>query len=184
VPVVEDMISKDIFMEKHTFIFDVSRCSGCMACIVACLDQNDHKSDGLPFRRVLRQESDRKGQPEKISYYSLSCLHCSTPSCVENCPTEALYVIDSIVLYDTTLCVGCRNCEAACAFGVPQYNSDGKMVKCDFCNTRLTHGMDPACVKSCGTGALTFASCEDQQREKLEDATLSILKSMSVYSRN
>jgi Fe-S-cluster-containing dehydrogenase component len=34
------------------FSFDVSRCSGCMACIVACLDQNDLPDNGSRFRHV------------------------------------------------------------------------------------------------------------------------------------
>jgi anaerobic dimethyl sulfoxide reductase subunit B len=38
------------------FSFQVSRCSGCMACIVACFDQNDLPDNGSRFRHVSRIE--------------------------------------------------------------------------------------------------------------------------------
>jgi Fe-S-cluster-containing dehydrogenase component len=36
------------------FSFDLSRCSGCMACMVACFDQNDMPGNGSTFRHVSR----------------------------------------------------------------------------------------------------------------------------------
>ena len=42
----------------------------------------------------------------------------------------------------------------ACPFGVPSFNREGKMEKCDGCSVRLAHGMEPACVRVCPTGAL------------------------------
>ncbi|MBP1731698.1 MAG: hypothetical protein H6Q55_2127, partial [Deltaproteobacteria bacterium] len=36
------------------FSFDLSRCTGCMSCIVACLDQNDLPDNGSRFRHVSK----------------------------------------------------------------------------------------------------------------------------------
>ena len=30
---------------QYAFSFDIVRCSGCMACVVACQDQNDFAAD-------------------------------------------------------------------------------------------------------------------------------------------
>ena len=38
------------------FSFHMSRCTGCMSCIVACLDQNDPPDNGARFRHVSRIE--------------------------------------------------------------------------------------------------------------------------------
>ena len=38
------------------FSFDLSRCSGCMACVVACMDQNDIPGEGPSFRQVIKIE--------------------------------------------------------------------------------------------------------------------------------
>ena len=56
----------------------------------------------------------------------------------------------------------------ACPFGAPRYRkSDGKMVKCDGCNTRVKNGLQPACVHSCPTGALTWRWAEDDEESSL-----------------
>ena len=47
------------------FSFDVSRCSGCMACMSACFDQNDMPGDGSTFRHVSRVET---GTYPSVSY--------------------------------------------------------------------------------------------------------------------
>lgn len=31
---------------------------------------------------------------------------------------------------------------------------EGKMIKCDGCAERVKHGLEPACVNNCATGAL------------------------------
>jgi Fe-S-cluster-containing dehydrogenase component len=45
-------------------------------------------------------------------------------------------------------------CLTACPFGIPQFGSDGKMKKCDFCLDRLEKGLNPACIDVCPTRAL------------------------------
>ena len=45
-------------MSQYAFSFDVSRCSGCMACVVACQDQNDFAADDVvAFRHVTKYEA-------------------------------------------------------------------------------------------------------------------------------
>jgi formate dehydrogenase iron-sulfur subunit len=40
---------------------------------------------------------------------------------------------------------------------------DGKAYKCSLCSDRVAVGQEPACVKTCPTGAITFGSKEDMK---------------------
>jgi anaerobic dimethyl sulfoxide reductase subunit B len=118
-------------MSQCAFSFDVSRCSGCMACTVACQDQNDFAADEMvAFRHVTKYE---EGQyPEaRIVHFSLSCQHCGDAPCLAVCPTGAIFREqgDGAVRVDRDLCVGCHSCELACPFGAPKFPQDGKMAK-------------------------------------------------------
>ncbi|MBI5442342.1 MAG: 4Fe-4S dicluster domain-containing protein, partial [Deltaproteobacteria bacterium] len=100
-------------------------------------------------------------QPEsaaKITYVSLSCLHCEDAPCAAACPTGAISKdpASGAVTVRSEVCVGCRTCLLACPFGAPGYGSDGKMQKCDLCSERVASGLEPACVAACPTKALAF----------------------------
>ena len=69
------------------FSFDVSRCSGCMACMAACFDQNDMPGDGSTFRHVSRIETGVYPLAN-IGYVSLACMHCADAPWVKACPVE------------------------------------------------------------------------------------------------
>ncbi len=71
------------------------------------------------------------------------------------------------VLLDTTLCAGCRRCEAACAKESrtpvqPDHAAQAaaptgtKESPCGACRGRLPQGAAPACVLACETGALSM----------------------------
>jgi ferredoxin len=69
------------------------------------------------------------------------------------------------VTWDSSLCIGCRYCEVACPFEVPQFqweNRNPKIVKCEFCyDQRLKEDMQPACTAACPTGAVIFGKRTD-----------------------
>jgi anaerobic dimethyl sulfoxide reductase subunit B (iron-sulfur subunit) len=51
---------------------------------------------------------------------------------------------------DSTLCIGCRRCEAACPFGAPQFDpSDNLVKKCNMCVDEIEAGRKPYCVMAC-----------------------------------
>jgi DMSO reductase iron-sulfur subunit len=159
------------------FSFDVTRCSGCMACVVACQDENDLPENGPSFRHVTRVE--RGDYPTvNMSFLSLACLHCGDAPCLMVCPTGAIYKRgeDGIVGVHQDLCVGCHSCALACPFGAPQYPDGGKMSKCHFCADRVDHGMEPACVRVCPTRALGFGSMDNLSRQKAEKASRLVLE--------
>ena len=134
----------------------MEKCSACGACAVACMDQNDIDPDReLPFRNVFCVDRRDSAGVESVCA-SLSCMHCADAPCVPACPSACLAkdAETGFTLYDNQNCIGCHSCAMACPFGVPSFNSQGKMEKCDGCSVRLAHGMEPACVRVCPTGAL------------------------------
>ena len=146
---------------SHAFYLDIERCTGCYACAVACMDQNDlePESESGAWRRVFAVE-DGAFPDARLRYVSLACMHCEDAPCLLACPTGALHreTGTQVVAVDAALCIGCHSCAIACPFGVPRFGTDGTMGKCDLCAERLKAGLEPACVRVCPTGALRQGS--------------------------
>lgn len=161
------------------FAFDVARCSGCMACVVACLDEKDLPAAPHAFRHVSRFENSGTVPPE-LSFLSLSCLHCGDAPCVMVCPAGSLKKRerDGIVTVNRDLCVGCHSCVLACPFGAPKFPEASTMAKCDFCLERIEAEREPACVRVCPTRALRFGPLEKLTEQTIKKASLNILKAL------
>ncbi len=160
-----------------TIAFDLARCSGCMACVVACLDEND-LNGSHSFRSVIRQERVVEGDV-RITFVSLACFHCGEAPCLTVCPRNAIYKDEANgqIGVDPRYCIGCRTCLLVCPFGAPQFPEGGIMEKCHLCCQRLQHGRQPACVRICPTRALDFGTPEALTRKQAKQAGLRILNS-------
>lgn len=153
-------------------LIDTTKCTACRGCQVACKQWNE-----MPGKRTrnfgsyqdpdlqwntwtlirFQEHVDSKGTLKWL-FRKDGCMHCTDAACVKVCPTGALHYTEfgSVGLKED-LCIGCKNCVAACPFEVPRYNeSTDRITKCDLCQTRLQAGRLPACVLSCPTGALTI----------------------------
>ncbi|MHB0918761.1 MAG: formate dehydrogenase subunit beta, partial [Thiobacillus sp.] len=92
------------------------------------------------------------------------CMHCADPGCLKACPSPGAIIQHSngIVDFQQEHCIGCGYCIAGCPFNVPRISKkDNKAYKCTLCSDRVGVGMEPACVKTCPTGAIVFGSKED-----------------------
>ena len=148
-----------------TLDLDLKKCTSCWACAIACMDQNDiDPRTRAPFRNVFCLDK-RDGDQVKAAYASLACMHCDDAPCIPACPSGCLKKDEStgFTIYDNDNCIGCHSCAMACPFGVPTFNEAGKMEKCDGCYVRVAHGMEPACVRVCPTGALRLYTEEEYQ---------------------
>lgn len=154
------------------FFIDVSRCTGCRTCQVACKDKNNLEV-GRNFRHVLAYEGGSWRQDrltgawhtDAFAYYvSISCNECSDAPCTKVCPTKAHYkrASDGLVLIDSQKCIGCGACAKACPYGAPQLDAKAaKMTKCDACVDRLDKGLSPACVEACPQRAIEFGEISE-----------------------
>ena len=152
------------------FHVNLSACSGCKACQIACKDKNDLTDDRM-WRRVITVEGGewiQRGDAwlNNIFGYFLSsaCMHCENPLCVEVCPTSAMWKREEygIVLIDQDKCIGCRYCEWACPYGAPQFDATaGVMSKCNMCFDYVDAGQKPACVSACQMRVLEFGDVEE-----------------------
>ena len=150
---------------KMIFDLDRDRCCACGACAVACMDQNDIEiTEEHPLRKVFAMEGTNGH-----AYISMACMHCEDAPCIVACPVGCLSKDErGLTVYDSTSCIGCHSCAMACPFGAPTYNRFGKMQKCDGCAERLSHGLEPACVRTCSLGALKVYTEEEYAKVHTE----------------
>lgn len=173
---------------KYVFVFDADRCCACSACMIGCMDQNDiDPSAGEScFRKTYDNEVGLADGSIYCAYLSAACMHCDDAPCITACPVGCLSKDPDtgFTIYDNTNCIGCKSCALACPFGAPRYRPvDGKMVKCDGCNTRVKYGLQPACVRACSFGALTCVPEEEYLAANSGKACSMLLKQLSLKKK-
>ncbi|OGW16595.1 MAG: hypothetical protein A3G93_14300 [Nitrospinae bacterium RIFCSPLOWO2_12_FULL_45_22] len=155
-------------MAQKGWLIQLDKCTGCESCTIACKSENNTyplfspmiTEEGIPthtsWRWVIFKDSGTYPNVKK-RFVTSACNHCQHPACLASCPVDAISKrsADGIVLIDQDKCIGCRYCEWACPYGVPQYNANTKKVeKCTFCVHRIDAGLKPACETTCTGRAL------------------------------
>ena len=167
-------------------LVDLSRCVGCRSCEAACNKEQKLPAPEKPFNDFSVFDEIHHGQKRRTDetrytivnrydipgrehplFRKIQCNHCLEPACLTSCFVNAYTKTpEGAVIYDSSVCVGCRTCMVACPFYIPtfRYSSAFKprIMKCVFCHdTRLTKGLPPACVEACPQEALTFGRRTD-----------------------
>ncbi|WP_316365670.1 4Fe-4S dicluster domain-containing protein [Candidatus Thiodiazotropha sp. CDECU1] len=167
------------------FVHNNVDCIGCRACEIACKDKNGLAA-GPRFRRVQYIEGGH--YPDVYAYkVNMSCNHCESPACLPTCPTGAIFKrkADGIVDIDSTLCIGCRRCEAACPFGAPQFDPGDNIVKkCNMCVDEIEAGRKPYCVMACMMRVLDIGSIDEIWRGSLQTAAVGPNDDVSKQVKN
>ncbi len=147
-------------------VIDLTRCTGCNACVTACQAAHFIRP-GVFWNRVMLSES---GEFPLVTRQIMPvlCNHCDETVCVKVCPAGATQQRDDgIVWIDSDKCVGCRYCVVACPYqartyvskekrylGILQSQTDfgkiGKEIydhqngvaeKCNYCMERIDQGL-------------------------------------------
>lgn len=171
-------------------LIDTSKCIGCKACQTACMEWNDLRDDIGVNAGVYDNPLDLTPQSWTVMRFAEhetaegslewlirkdGCMHCEDPGCLKACPAPGAIVqyANGIVDFHQENCIGCGYCVTACPFDVPRISKkDNRAYKCTMCSDRVAVGQEPACVKTCPTGAIMFGTKEDMQaqaRERIED---------------
>jgi formate dehydrogenase iron-sulfur subunit len=160
-------------------LIDISKCIGCKACQVACMEWNnlrdvvgtntgiyDNPRDLSDQSWTVMRFSEVEVQAGRLEWLIRKdgCMHCTDPGCLRACPAPGAIVqfSNGIVDFHEENCIGCGYCITGCPFDIPRLSKkDSKVYKCTLCSDRVAVGLEPACVKTCPTGAIVFGSKED-----------------------
>ena len=162
-------------------LIDVSKCIGCKACQVACMQWNDLRDEVGTCAGTYDNPRDMTDQSWTVMRYAEveteerglewlirkdGCMHCEDPGCLKACPAPGAIIkyANGIVDFHQENCIGCGYCVTGCPFNVPRISKkDSKAYKCTLCSDRVAVGLEPACVKVCPTGSISFGSKEDMK---------------------
>ncbi|WP_028586989.1 4Fe-4S dicluster domain-containing protein [Desulfocurvus vexinensis] len=171
-------------MEK-TFFIDLSRCTACRGCQVACKQwhklpaeqtrqtgshQNPADLSFHTYKLVRFSEVEADGQLKWL-FFPEQCRHCVIAPCLE---VADGYIEGSVLRDEATGAVlftermkqlsddEKQEVRDACPYDIPRLDPEsGLMAKCDFCIDRVHNGLKPACVGICPTGAMNFGDREE-----------------------
>jgi formate dehydrogenase iron-sulfur subunit len=170
--------------EPMGFFTDTTVCIGCKACEVACKNWNQLPSreggggelSGFSYDNTVRLSGTTWRHVQFIEQFDTPydtngrwllmsdvCKHCVQAGCLEVCPTGAIIrtEFDTVVI-QSDVCNGCRDCIAACPFGVIDMNPvSGTAQKCTLCYDRMSVGLEPACSKACPTDSIQFGTISE-----------------------
>ena len=122
--------------KKYGMVIELDKCTGCGACMVACMAENNvpfkedesNKLDSITWMRVYKLTNGKKYPDTDICYLPRPCMHCegehSHSPCVSVCPATATdYNYETgIVSQIYTRCFGCRYCMGACPYHARYFN--------------------------------------------------------------
>lgn len=169
------------YPNAYGVLHDQTRCIGCRSCEAACNQVNSLPAPETPFTDLTVLERKRRtdeatytvvnryteGSADgRFVYRKDQCNHCLEPACASSCFVGAFTKTpEGAVVYDPSVCVGCRYCLLACPFNIPAFEYDEnltpRVMKCTMCQPRLEQGKLPGCVEACPVEALTFGRRAD-----------------------
>ncbi len=162
-------------------LYDNVLCISCRNCEAGCNKVNELPSPDRPFDDLSvldrKRRTDAKaftvvnryhraGGNEGRLYRKIQCNHCLEPACASACFVRAFTKTEpGPVIYDASVCVGCRYCMIACPFEIPAYEYNEPLTprirKCTMCHPRIIEGKLPGCVEACPNESLTFGKRAD-----------------------
>jgi molybdopterin-containing oxidoreductase family iron-sulfur binding subunit len=114
---------------------DLDKCTGCMACSVACQAENNisflqdesNKNRSITWMEVYQLENGKDYPDYQYTYLPRPCMHCDAPHhspCTFVCPVNATVRDEEtgLVSHIYPRCIGCRYCMVACPYHARRFN--------------------------------------------------------------
>ena len=123
------------YPQSNGVLFDNTRCIGCRKCEEGCNKVNELPGPDEAFSDLSVLEKERRTTAKSYTvvnryddtdsgnqpqYRKIQCNHCLEPACASVCFVSAFTKTETgAVVYDASVCVGCRYCMIACPFEIP-----------------------------------------------------------------
>ena len=164
-------------MTRLGLLIDVTRCSGCYNCFLACRDEhygNDYPGysaaqplNGQFWLQMKEVEGGKYPRP-RLNYIAVPCQHCQNAPCIDAAKDGAVYRRDDgIVMIDPEKANGPGPARGLLSVSRHLLERGLELPqKCGMCAQRLDTGdKQPRCAESCPTGAMVFGDLDDPGSE-------------------